>query len=279
MSGILELYEKTSGQSLNKHKTTILFSPAVGADVRDGIVKDCGAQYKITVKKYLGLPIMVVEAKVEELLDDGNSGWNVELVKQVLNKDEVDIVCKLSVSFSSLPDKQIWAFTENGMCSVRSAYHVQVNRKRMESGEFSSKIDEGWEKLWKLNVLGIIKVFVWKAIANCLPIKKNLMKRKVTKEALCPMCKRCDETVCHVLWSCSGASDVWACERSPVQNWSSSENDFFELWYEGILAQLEVMAVVLRRLWLRRNVLVFDNGFEGPNEVFNQAVDCLTEFQ
>lgn len=51
--------------------------------------------------------ILQAEAKVKELLDDGNSGWNVELVKQVLNKDDVDIVCKLSVSFSSLPNKQI----------------------------------------------------------------------------------------------------------------------------------------------------------------------------
>lgn len=90
------------------------------------------------------------------------------------------------------------------MYSVRSAYHVQVNRKRRESDEFSGITDEGWKKLWKLNVPGVVKVFVWKAITNSLPIMKNLMKRKVIKEALCPMCKRCDETVCHALWSCSG---------------------------------------------------------------------------
>ncbi|XP_042939443.1 uncharacterized protein LOC122274473 [Carya illinoinensis] len=39
------------------------------------------------------------------------------------------------------------------------------------------------------------------------------------------------------------------------------------------------MAVVKRRIWLRRNGLVFDNKFVGPNEVFNQDVQCLTDFQ
>ncbi|XP_042944583.1 uncharacterized protein LOC122278459 [Carya illinoinensis] len=39
------------------------------------------------------------------------------------------------------------------------------------------------------------------------------------------------------------------------------------------------MAVVMRRIGLRSNGLVFDNKLVGPNEVFNQAVQCLTNFQ
>ncbi|XP_041026980.1 uncharacterized protein LOC121267186 [Juglans microcarpa x Juglans regia] len=77
------------------------------------------------------------------------------------------------------------------------------------------------------------------------------MKRKVLKEALSPICKRIDESVCHALWSCCGASDVWACERSPVQEWSSCERDMFDFWTEwsSKLAQdqLEIMVVVMRR--------------------------------
>ncbi|XP_042972892.1 uncharacterized protein LOC122304693 [Carya illinoinensis] len=57
----------------------------------------------------------------------------------------------------------------------------------------------------------------------------------------------------------------------------------FELWSDWFLKlsreQLEVMAVVMRRIWLRRNGMVFDNKLVGPNEVFNQAVQCLTDFQ
>lgn len=52
------------------------------------------------------------------------------------------------------------------------------------------------------------------------------MKMKVLKEALCPVCKRFDESTCHAMWICSGASDVWACERSPMLKWSSGEGTY-----------------------------------------------------
>ncbi|XP_042939519.1 uncharacterized protein LOC122274559 [Carya illinoinensis] len=111
----------------------------------------------------------------------------------------------------------------------------------------------------------------------------NLMKRSVVKEATYTVCLNENETVCHALWSCRGASDVWACERSPVHKWLSGERGMFELWSDWFLKlsryQLEIMAVVMRRIWLRRNGLVFDNKLVGPNEVFNQAVQCLTDFQ
>ncbi|XP_042969095.1 uncharacterized protein LOC122301780 [Carya illinoinensis] len=61
---------------------------------------------------------------------------------------------------------------------------------------------------------------------------------------------------------------VSLCGLPDKQIWAFSKND-----------QMEVMAVVLRRVWLRRNGLVFENKFEGPNEVFNKAIDCLLEYQ
>ncbi|XP_042973090.1 uncharacterized protein LOC122304891 [Carya illinoinensis] len=140
-----------------------------------------------------------------------------------------------------------------------------------------------WRKLWLFNIPGLTKIFVWKAITNCLPTKKNLFKRKVVKDALCPVCRKEDESICHALWSCSGSGDVWACEWSPVQKWSANERDFFELWSEWSLRltqdQMELIAVVLRRIWFRMNGWVFENRFKGPNDVFSQAANCLSEYQ
>lgn len=39
------------------------------------------------------------------------------------------------------------------------------------------------------------------------------------------------------------------------------------------------MAVVLRGIWLRGNVFVFENKFEGPDGIFIQAAASLVEFQ
>ncbi|XP_041001645.1 uncharacterized protein LOC121247346 [Juglans microcarpa x Juglans regia] len=92
-----------------------------------------------------------------------------------------------------------------------------------------------------------------------------------------------DESVCHALWSCCGANDVWACKRSPVQKWPSCEREMFKLWsdWSTKLAkdQLEIMVVVLRRVWLRRNGVVFENSFVDPSVFFNQVVECLLDFQ
>ncbi|KAF5454462.1 hypothetical protein F2P56_024124 [Juglans regia] len=75
ISGILEVYEKASGQSLNKLKKTVLFSLIVGAEVRDGIVKDCGARVQNNYEKYLGLPIMVGRSRYQSFSNVKDRVW------------------------------------------------------------------------------------------------------------------------------------------------------------------------------------------------------------
>lgn len=58
-------------------------------------------------------------------------------------------------------------------------------------------------------------MFVWKALNNSLPTKRNLFHKKVIKEPSYPVCKRQEESITHALWSCNGATDVWASKRSP----------------------------------------------------------------
>ncbi|KAG6639485.1 hypothetical protein CIPAW_10G104100 [Carya illinoinensis] len=220
------------------------FNQALLAKVGDGksirILKDKWIPMAVTYRIQLPLKMLNAEAKVKELIRAERKEWGIELVEKVFNEHEAQTICKLPVSFSGLPDKQIWAFSKNGMYIVKSAYHFEVNRKRREKGEVSGKSSE-----------------------------MNLKRRAVLKIATCLVCKNMDESVCHALWSCNGASDIWACERSPVQKWQSSEKYFFDLWSDWFsklpLDQLVVMAVVLRGIWLRRNGLVFENKFEAPN--------------
>lgn len=75
ISGILEVYEKASGQSLNKHKTTILFSPTVGVEVRADIVKDCGTRVQNNCEKYLGLPIIVGKSRYQSFSSIKDRVW------------------------------------------------------------------------------------------------------------------------------------------------------------------------------------------------------------
>ncbi|KAF5447381.1 hypothetical protein F2P56_032936 [Juglans regia] len=118
---------------------------------------------------------------------------------------------------------------------------------------------------------------------NCLPTKFNLSCKKIVKDYFCQICKMQKEIVSHALSSCGGAMDVWADNLSPVQKWASTEKDIQELWADRCnklkREDLELMAVVLRRIWLRRNIFVFENKFEGPDVIFRQAIDFLLQFQ
>ncbi|XP_042939565.1 uncharacterized protein LOC122274608 [Carya illinoinensis] len=128
-----------------------------------------------------------------------------------------------------------------------------MSRKHRGKGEESNGVTDIWKNIWKLNIPGVVKMFVWKALNNCLPTKWNLACRKVVRDYFCPICKLQKETVTHALCSYGGAMDVWADKASPVQKWVSTERDMQELWADWCEKlqeeELELMAVVLRRIW------------------------------
>ncbi|XP_042968984.1 uncharacterized protein LOC122301654 [Carya illinoinensis] len=185
------------------------------------------------------------DARVNKLIDGSRGVWKEELVKKVLTEDEPKIVCSLLISKSGLPDKQIWGYSKDGLFSVKSAYHLEMYRKRREKGEKSEGNWLDWRNLWNLNVPGVVKVFLWKALNDCLPTRSNLKKRKVFEDAYCPICGTEEETITHALWSCRGSMDVWAEQKSPLQKWPSNEVHFYELW-DRLLSMVAKMAQTIR---------------------------------
>lgn len=80
-----------------------------------------------------------------------------------------------------------------------------------------------------MQVLGVLKTFIWKAKHNILPSKHNLKKKNIIDNFLCPIYEREEETTCHALWSCGASNDVRAENVSPIKKWSSSEEDFHQI--------------------------------------------------
>lgn len=223
--------------------------------------------------------------KVAKLIDESKGEWKKEIVKEVFNEDEAEIICRLPISKTGRADKQIWALSKNGIFNVKSAYHFEMQRRRRLLGE-SSKVSfekEGWSDIWRLKVPGVTKLFIWKALNNCLPTKRNLYRRKVVENPNCPICNRYEETICHALWSCDAAVDVWAEGCSPVQKWSSEVMDFGMVWKKMVQSlsteDLELSAIVLRNIWLRRNKFIFESLFNSPANIFKQAETIRAEFK
>ena len=74
-----------------------------------------------------------------------------------------------------------------------------------------------WPKLWKLHVPNKIKVFTWGACHNILPIRDNLVRRKIVKKEVCVLCSREAETGVHALWECAVAKYVWLGRMIKIQ--------------------------------------------------------------
>lgn len=54
-----------------------------------------------------------------------------------------------------------------------------------------------------------VKVFTWREISNCLPMKDQLILRNVNVNYLCPVCNLAVETVDHILVQCHFAKKYW----------------------------------------------------------------------
>ena len=105
-----------------------------------------------------------------------------------------------------------WHHMPNGVSIVNCTYKVQrkwkeevVNQMGQSSSENSNSI---WKKLWKINVTGKIKIFVWRFLHDILP-RTNLVKRGVHCNLTCPFCEQEAKTLFHSLWSCPHAQEFW----------------------------------------------------------------------
>jgi hypothetical protein len=133
-----------------------------------------------------------------------------------------------------------------------------------------------WRSIWNLKVPNAVKMFMWKVCHNILPTKVNLARRGVNCNSMCPICKREEETIVHMLWSCPAARDVWGCGPIKVQKSGITGDDFFEVFrlmveqYDN--DKLDLIAVIARKIWFRRNVVIHRGLFSHPLQVMRGAI-------
>jgi hypothetical protein len=157
------------------------------------------------------------------------------------------------------------------------AHHLRKDIQQRSRGECSNT-DKGmdvWKALWSLKVHNFVKLFMWKACNNLLPSKLNLFRRGVVVDNLCPYYWREEESVIHALWSFPAVQDVWGCGPLIFQKSCSLGTNFLSTFAFFLMLcskdELDLLAVLARRIWLRRNTLVFEGTFIHPNIVFKGA--------
>lgn len=68
-----------------------------------------------------------------------------------------------------------------------------------------------------------VKTFLWRVLADALPVAENLITRGMKIENCCNLCGFEGETSNHVLFTCSLARQIWALSGFP-----SAQNGFHQ---------------------------------------------------
>jgi hypothetical protein len=228
--------------------------------------------------------LLGAEATVAALIDADTRWWKTSLIQSIFLPSEAAHICSIALSPGNQPDKLIWRGNSSGLFSVRSAYHLEKERRSRDSGESSSASisSETWRRIWNLKVPGVVRNFIWRMCHNLLPTKVNLFQRKIVPDTLCPMCGIEPETSGHIIWNCDSSKAVWMeCGRR-IQKLSLATDDglgLFESWM-GKLEQEELnfVSCMARRIWLRRNSVVFGGLISPPGLLVQSTKESLEAY-
>jgi hypothetical protein len=143
---------------------------------------------------------------VADLLQQNARKWNLDLVNQVFNPRDATEIVKIPITMSQNADTPLWRFGKNGNYSVRSAYYqlmevITDNSHLREPGD--------WMALWKLKIPNRVKIFLWRTLRGCIPVKDRLTQRGVQCGAIYPCCEAASENEWHCFFGCVTVQEVW----------------------------------------------------------------------
>jgi hypothetical protein len=114
----------------------------------------------------------------------------------------------------SSSDFVAWHYIKKLTAFHRSAYYIQWihsfgDTLRRRDGQGLAQVNPVWEIIWSLNIPSKVKIFLWKALHGVLPGMAILANRHIKVSTQCPVCKNGPEDICHVLFGCLRAKEVW----------------------------------------------------------------------
>lgn len=121
----------------------------------------------------------------------------------------------------------MWHYDKRGEYSVKSGYQLAQKIQFPNNPSSSSNNHKQWNALWALDLSEKIKIFIWRAFHNLLPIAENLWKRKVLQEPICQRCRRGAKTIHHSLLECKALKKIWNYALFAVKSCNDPTQDIF----------------------------------------------------
>ena len=125
-----------------------------------------------------------------------------------------------------------------------------------------------------------VKKILWRACREALPVKMNLVCRRVIEEDVCSHCNLKAEDGFHSLWDCSELSAIWETDIMWLFCRSKTFSNFYELTRFVLESdrRSELFASITWTIWFRHNQLRTSNKAFLLSQVIPLATQMLQEF-
>ncbi|KAJ0960949.1 hypothetical protein J5N97_001161 [Dioscorea zingiberensis] len=148
---------------------------------------------------YLNMEIDMTNMQVKDLLTNGQ--WNYGALESIFSPELAYLILTKQVNPDSVDNMWKWSHNTNGKTCTAAIY--EEYRVKCHSSQWS-----GWKKLWKLNCVPKVSMFLWKFLHGRLPTKSFLFHIGIGPESPCPMCNLSPETISHLFQECRFAQRV-----------------------------------------------------------------------
>ena len=110
------------------------------------------------------------ELTVDALIDGTSRSWNLQVIRTLVDPQDVKIIESIPISRFHLEDRNGWHFTNNGKYTVKSGYEVERVYPDIESmpPQFGPSITPLKAFCWKVRCPLKMEHFLWQILTGCI---------------------------------------------------------------------------------------------------------------
>ncbi|XP_074299498.1 uncharacterized protein LOC141630611 [Silene latifolia] len=225
-----------------------------------------------------------------------SGGWNQDLINMLFDDESSKRILAIPLRINDGEDEIIWPFSSTGVYTVKSGYGLLFNDLFMRRGTSldRSRLNQGrknfcGKRLWHLSIPQSWKILIWKILTNSLLVGGEFVRRNLTWNPLCPLCRSTRESVemvDHLFKECSITARIWAGSQLGInsdQAYNLEVGDWIVNWIQYLRTlndwQIRVIqfSAIIASIWNLRNNVVFRGEIFNPKGFFsayNQVVTC-----
>ncbi|XP_073355276.1 uncharacterized protein [Aegilops tauschii subsp. strangulata] len=214
---------------------------------------------------------------VSELIDATSATWNFQRLHEVFMPMDIPAIMGIPLCTRNVEDYWGWHFERSGVFTVKSAYKMLVATKLrmdawLEESAGSSSInteEKPWKMLWKTQVSGKIRMFLWRLSKHSVPTEDVRAHRHMTNLDACGLCGGTDSWR-HSLLECTVARCTWALVDDDIaQHLIATTEPDARHWLVALMDALPHMqfikvAVTLWAIWSSRRKAIHEGIFQSP---------------